>query len=287
MRKFTLSLIAAMLLLALSATTVAAQQATPTPAPGAAIEAAEADEIDAEESDTPSIEPMTASIVQAVPVTLTINIPGPTGIITVEVPIVVNLDIRIGFSNTITTSVVATTTVVTDTDVTEPVTEPVVDEVEEAVTEEEEPEAPAATATPVPPTPTPTPVVEALPTATPTPEPTPTPEVVIEPPVCPDPRAVIITPGVGEAIAGSYQMVGTATHINFDYYKVEYAPGAGVTDDDEFVFLAEGQAQVVEGALVVFDSSELDNGVYTLKLTVVDQTGNFPPPCTVTVSIEN
>ncbi|MEX1018112.1 MAG: hypothetical protein WDZ49_00555, partial [Litorilinea sp.] len=111
--------------------------------------------------------------------------------------------------------------------------------------------------------------------------------VVVEPPICPDPRAAIFAPGVGEVIQGEYQIVGTATHINFDYYKVEYALGAGVTDEDEFAFLAEGTEQIVEGALILFDSTDLDNGEYTFKLTVVDQTGNFPPPCSVTVSIEN
>ena len=52
---------------------------------------------------------MGGGIVQAIPLTLTVNVPGPNGeIITVEVPIVLSLDIQIALGNVLTTSVVVT-----------------------------------------------------------------------------------------------------------------------------------------------------------------------------------
>jgi cytoskeletal protein RodZ len=134
--------------------------------------------------------------------------------------------------------------------------------------------------TPVPPTPTPAPVE---PTATPTEEPTPEPVVV--PPVCPDSRSVIVSPGVGQIVSGALSVTGTATHEAFGYYKLEFAPGANAGGG--FVFFAGGQNPVANGLLGNLDTTALGNGDYTILLTVVDATGNFPPPCSVSISIQN
>ena len=181
--------------------------------------------------------------------------------------------------------------------------------------------------TPVPPTPTEVAVVVAvapteaptetpvpLPTATSTPEaaavaaadapillPTNTPDTIApaepeeapeEPevvaaaaPVCPDPRAVIISPGVEQSVNGIVGITGTATHESFQYYKLEYAPGANASGG--FVYFDGANTPVNGGLLGGLDSSILPNGAYTIQLIVVDGTGNFPPPCTVTVNITN
>jgi hypothetical protein len=227
----------------------------------------------------PSIEPLETLVSQAVPVTLTVNVPGPDGMQIVEIPVVINLDILIGISSELTTSVQATTTVLI------PDAPP-----GEGGTAEKDP-------APVPSTPTPTataaataaaptatsaPVATAAPTATATPT-----ELAVVAPLCPDPRAVIASPGVGQVISGTINITGTATHENFDYYKVEYAQGTDVDPGEEFAFLANFGTPVENGQLAVFGGEDFDPGAYTLKLTVVDRTGNFPPPCTVTVMVEN
>jgi hypothetical protein len=95
-------------------------------------------------------------------------------------------------------------------------------------------------------------------------------------------------PGVNQTVSGAFEVTGTASHRDFDYYKLEYAPGAGIDPSTGgFAFLADGRTAVVEGTLAVIDTTALANGVYTLMLTVVDATGNFPPPCTVTFNVEN
>jgi hypothetical protein len=165
---------------------------------------------------------------------------------------------------------------------------------------------PTPTNTPLPPTETPTPgptvpftltlstVEEEVPLETPEVfeveeiPPTDTPVPPPPPPAagdsgCPDPRSVISSPGNGSAVSGIIAVVGTANHEQFQYYKVEYAP-AGT---EGFNYLAGGQSIVNNGALITFDTTALPNGNWTLRLIVVDQTGNFPTPCQVTVQIQN
>lgn len=269
------------------------------------------------ETAAPSVQPVLASVAQAVPLTLTVNVPGPTGTITVEVPVVLLLDLRIGIGDSITAALAVTPSqVITQSErVTLPVTggaAPVAAETPAAVetlaptvAPTAQPTRAGATLTPTPaaaateapaepeepaePTPTPPPAPTATPLLdTPTPEPTPTEEAAgVLAPVCSDPGASITAPGVNQVVSGTVNILGTASHPNFQYYKVEYAPGANVSPDDNFAYLTDARTQVQGGVLASFDSTQFENGPYTFKLTVVDNTGNFPPPCTVTVVIEN
>ncbi|HXF63297.1 MAG TPA: hypothetical protein VNK95_16840 [Caldilineaceae bacterium] len=120
---------------------------------------------------------------------------------------------------------------------------------------------------------------EAVITPTPTPEPAP----VVQAPVCPDSRAVLIRPGQNEVVKGVVNIIGTATHENFQYYKIEYAPGGG----GGFAYLAGGNSPVVSNVLASVDTTAWSNGPWTLQLVVVDQTGNWPPPCQVTITVQN
>ncbi|MCC6166342.1 MAG: hypothetical protein IT329_03860 [Caldilineaceae bacterium] len=268
---------------------------------------------EAGDTAAPSVQPVLASVAQAVPLTLTVNVPGPTGTITVEVPVVLLLDLRIGIGDSITAALAVTPSqVITQSErVTVPVAGRAAPETPAAVetlaptaapTAQPTRAAAGATLTPTPaaaateapeepaePTPTPQPAPTATPLLdTPTPEPTPTEEAAeVLAPVCSDPGASITAPGVNQVVSGTVNILGTASHPNFQYYKVEYAPGADVSPDDNFAYLTDARTQVQGGVLASFDSTQFDNGPYTFKLTVVDNTGNFPPPCTVTVVIEN
>lgn len=147
---------------------------------------------------------------------------------------------------------------------------------------------PTATVTPTaaPPTPEPaaaTQTAAALPPPTPTPEEAPPPQGAA--PACPDQRAIIASPGNGAVVNGVFTLTGTATHEQFSYYKVEFAPGANA--EGGFTYLADGRSPVFNGALASVDTRGLGNGPWTFQLTVVDQTGNFPPPCRVSVTVQN
>ena len=84
---------------------------------------------------------------------------------------------------------------------------------------------------------------------------------------------------------GVFALVGTATHDAFNFYKVEFAPGANATSG--FTYLADGRGPVFGGTLASVDTRGFGNGPWTFQLTVVDQTGNYPEPCRVTVNVQN
>ncbi len=155
---------------------------------------------------------------------------------------------------------------------------------------------PTPTNTPLPSTPTPTITPTQAPTTLAEPtavdeselEPTvavPTPQPVIQAPSCPDNRSLLLRPGNNEVVRGNVTIVGTAAHEDFQYYKIEYAPGANA--DQNYGYLAGGNSPVNNGVLGNFDSNALGNGTWTLQLIVVDRTGNFPQPCRVTIVVQN
>jgi len=144
-------------------------------------------------------------------------------------------------------------------------------------------------------TPTPTPV----PTDTPTPSPTPTrrrirptrrPQVLATPtpkirrPVCPDPRSIIVSPGMGAVLHGPTPVVGTARHEAFQFYKLEFGIG---TKPQKWSYFDGRKTPVVNNVLGTFNASAVPNGTYTIRLVVVDKTGNYPPPCQVTVVVQH
>lgn len=169
--------------------------------------------------------------------------------------------------------------------------EPLVDEA--LAPAPELPFVPTPTNTPLPATATPTmtptrvPIITVAPVvdAEGTPTETPVPAPVVQAPSCPDDRAVLIRPGNNEVVRGVVNVIGTASHDSFQYYKVEYAAGAQAAGG--FVYLGGGNAAVINNVLTSVDTNALGNGPWTLRLIVVDQTGNFPPPCQVTISVQN
>jgi len=146
---------------------------------------------------------------------------------------------------------------------------------------------PAPTHTPDPrtPSPTPSPTATRRPTlafATPTPAPSPTP-VPAPPANCSTPGVRITQPGAGQHVSGSVDIRGTASIANFSFYKVEIGLGEHPT---RWTSISElHRTPVTDGFLDVLDASTLPAGTYSLRLVVVDVTGNFPPPCEVQIVV--
>ncbi len=141
---------------------------------------------------------------------------------------------------------------------------------------------PSLSPLPVTPTPTlerPTRSAVVIPTPFLSPSPTQPPSV----PACPNPKARITSPGMGARVEGRLEIWGTADIENFWYYKVEFAAGDSPW---EWAYLGEGREPVSDGLLFVWDVSGLPVGSYTVRLTVVDRTGNYPQPCDLRVIIE-
>jgi hypothetical protein len=137
---------------------------------------------------------------------------------------------------------------------------------------------------PVTPTPTRTPIpTRPRPTAPP-PTSTPTAPAVPPPPLCPRPDICISSPGPDAIISGQVTIRGTANIEAFQFYKVEY--GMGEVPPQWNSIGDVKRERVVDGTLVVWDTSGFPEGSYFLRLTVVDLTGNFPPPYEVRVVIQ-
>lgn len=139
---------------------------------------------------------------------------------------------------------------------------------------------PTETFTPEPPTPEPPTPTPEIPTDTPTPEP-----VAVIAPACADPGSVIFSPGINQVVSGVIGISGTADMGAFQYYKLEFAPGANAGGG--FVYFDGRNNPVSGGQLGALDTSALPSGEYTLRLTVVDQTGNYLPPCDVSIIVQN
>lgn len=230
------------------------------------------------------IAPVRATIQQQVPVSLTVRIPlGVTEVQTVTIPMVINLNIQLSLAELIMPSLVVTADVapLTPATVTPTVAPtPTVVQPTPTATQLSATTTPAPTAAPL----TTTFSLVVTPTITATAEPG---AGVVVLPECTDPRSVIVFPGVNQVISGTVDVVGTATHEAFQYYKLEYAEGADASSAATFNFLTSVNSPVERGALATLNTQELANGLYTLQLTVVDQSGNFPSPCRVTVEVEN
>lgn len=150
---------------------------------------------------------------------------------------------------------------------------------------------PTLTYTPPPATITPTATPTMVRPTRPT-RPTDTPDVlatetpVVRPASCPSPNVCVTSPGVNQVVRGNFSVLGTANLPNFQYYKVEVGPGSNPRDHEWTVVGQLHKSPVIGGVLETFNSGAYSPGTYTLRLLVVDQTGNYPDPCRVTISVQ-
>jgi hypothetical protein len=92
------------------------------------------------------------------------------------------------------------------------------------------------------------------------------------------------SPGNGSVVTGSIAINGTADIPNFQFYKVEYSQGTSLSGFSSIGDIIA--AKVQGGRLASWNTSGFPKGVYAIRLTVVDVSGNFPPPCTVYVILQ-
>lgn len=97
---------------------------------------------------------------------------------------------------------------------------------------------------------------------------------------CPSPGVQISSPGNGQHVSGAVDIYGTANIDNFQFYKVEYSGGGGFSVIGDLVY-----TPVSGGYLTTWNAGGFGSGTYTLRLTVVDVSGNYPAPCEISVII--
>lgn len=98
--------------------------------------------------------------------------------------------------------------------------------------------------------------------------------------------AVITSPQNNAIVRGRVPIQGSATHPQFQFYKVEYAREP-VADTAWVIIGAIHQEQVTGGQLEVWDTSQVPDGSYTLRLRVVRLDGNYSEYSVVQVVVAN
>jgi hypothetical protein len=84
------------------------------------------------------------------------------------------------------------------------------------------------------------------------------------------PTVDITAPAGDEKVSTPTDITGTATDENFVRYILEYS----VKDQDDFARFAEGTVPVTNGVLGTLDPTTLRNGLYDVRLTAEDASGN-------------
>ncbi|HMR63213.1 MAG TPA: penicillin-binding protein 1C [Anaerolineae bacterium] len=83
--------------------------------------------------------------------------------------------------------------------------------------------------------------------------------------------AKITSPLDGATVRGVLRLEGSASAANFSHYQIEFGVGTG---PQAFAIIQDRTGQIVEqGTLGEFDSTQVENGPYTLRLVVFDQSG--------------
>jgi hypothetical protein len=88
-------------------------------------------------------------------------------------------------------------------------------------------------------------------------------------------QAKIDSPLPNTQVRGRVQVKGSATHPQFDFYKVEFGPGESPQDNQMSIIGAIHKEQLMNDLLETWDTTAIPDGTYTLRLRVVDKTGNY------------
>jgi LysM repeat protein len=96
---------------------------------------------------------------------------------------------------------------------------------------------------------------------------------------CTAPGVAITSPFPGAGVTGVVIISGSASITNFDYYKIEVRPDYSSI----YNFYGRYEAPVTSGVLARLNTDLFDNGLHWIRLTAVDNTGNFPLPCDIPV----
>jgi hypothetical protein len=98
--------------------------------------------------------------------------------------------------------------------------------------------------------------------------------------------AVITSPLEGAGAAGILPISGTATHPQFQFYELAFAYSPNPTDT-WFPIAPRGTAPVVNEVLGRWDTSQISDGVYTLRLRVFYADGAFLEALVNNVRVQN
>lgn len=126
-------------------------------------------------------------------------------------------------------------------------------------------------------------LVVALPTLPPVAQPTQPPLPPAQSSVCTNPSAAITSPTMDSTVSGLLEIRGTATRPDMQYWKVEYRTDTNTNYD----MLNRSDTTVTDGVLARWSTKTVPNGVYFVRLVIVQKNGNFATPCEIRLTISN
>jgi hypothetical protein len=101
-------------------------------------------------------------------------------------------------------------------------------------------------------------------------------------------QAVITSPHGPVVVRGNVLISGTAANSEFDYYKVEFAPGSNPRDDQWAIIGSTHAAPVVDGLLETwYTEGRVPDGTYSLRLRVVRRDGNYDEAIVRQITVAN
>ncbi|MFQ5578294.1 MAG: hypothetical protein ACE5G8_15035, partial [Anaerolineae bacterium] len=77
------------------------------------------------------------------------------------------------------------------------------------------------------------------------------------------------------------QIFGAAAIEAFDYYKIEFLVPGG-----DWNFIESHATPVSDGLLASWNTATVPPGRYEFRLVVVNQTGNYPEPCQIQLTVQ-
>lgn len=86
--------------------------------------------------------------------------------------------------------------------------------------------------------------------------------------------AVIASPASNAVVQGAVQIIGSADHPAFQFYVVDLGPEPN-TGDQWSTIGATHDAPVINGVLETWDTTQVPDGSYTIRLRVVRLDGNY------------
>ena len=100
------------------------------------------------------------------------------------------------------------------------------------------------------------------------------------PAVCPR-NIQIVDPVGNEHLYGTVQIVGSASIDDFQFYKLEYGQGHNPLESAYHSINQVYTTAVWDSVLGTWYVGNMPAGEYTLRLTVVDDQGQYPRPCDI------
>ena len=98
--------------------------------------------------------------------------------------------------------------------------------------------------------------------------------------------AVISSPASNEVLQGSVEVTGSADYPSFQFYILEFSPEP-ITGDQWQIIGQIREAPVIDGVLAVWDTTQVPDGSYTIRLRVVRLDGNYSEAFSSQVAISN